>query len=196
MDETAGIAQRKKKRLLIADEPYLHDESSSSSVSSNSAVNEMLPEEIVVYLFSFLGVRDLCQAAAVCQHWNRIAQDSTLWLPFMHLHWNEEAVSLMESQRIVDEHDASTTRQTSLKLAYAEKFKGKSVYVSFLPPKLCSPEHMNYIRCYNRKRTTFVQSLCYTRAKHWKGCLASTLPASCACHHGDAVCAPPLGAEA
>jgi len=119
MDETAGIAQRKKKRLLIADEPYLHDD--SSSASSNYAVNELLPEEIVVYLFSFLGVRDLCHAAAVCQHWNRIAQDSTLWLPFMQLHWNEEAV---KESHIVDDHNASTTRQTSLKLAYAEKFKG------------------------------------------------------------------------
>src|SRR5437868_2172551 len=46
-------------------------------------INDYVPEEILLHLFSFLSIADLCRSSRVCHEWHRIAQDPALWLPFM-----------------------------------------------------------------------------------------------------------------
>ena len=42
-------------------------------------LQELLPLELLLYIFSFLRERDLCHVAQVCHRFNVVANDKTLW---------------------------------------------------------------------------------------------------------------------
>jgi len=46
-----------------------------------------LPLELVLKVFSFLPLIDLCRIATVCRDWNRISSDYTLWKFYYNLRW-------------------------------------------------------------------------------------------------------------
>jgi hypothetical protein len=39
----------------------------------------MLPEELMVHIFSFLSATALATAQRVCKHWRKIAEEDSLW---------------------------------------------------------------------------------------------------------------------
>ncbi|KIC77145.1 hypothetical protein DB41_CX00110 [Neochlamydia sp. TUME1] len=39
----------------------------------------MLPEELIVHIFSFLSATNLATAQRVCKHWRKIAEEDSLW---------------------------------------------------------------------------------------------------------------------
>jgi len=48
-------------------------------VTGSPYLQELLPLELLLYIFSFLRERDLCHVAQVCHRFNTIANDRTLW---------------------------------------------------------------------------------------------------------------------
>ena len=42
-------------------------------------LQELLPLELLLYIFSFLRERDLCHVAQVCHRFSAVANDKTLW---------------------------------------------------------------------------------------------------------------------
>src|SRR5690606_35967807 len=45
-----------------------------------------LPDEVLLFIFSFLGVVELCQVSRTCKHWSAISTDSELWESLCYLH--------------------------------------------------------------------------------------------------------------
>jgi hypothetical protein len=41
---------------------------------------EILPEEIVLPILSFLTIKELATCCLVCKNWKRFAEDNSLWL--------------------------------------------------------------------------------------------------------------------
>ena len=54
----------------------------SSSSDENSFLN--LPDEILLFIFSYLGKKDLLQLAITCRKFNELADDDFLWSPFLN----------------------------------------------------------------------------------------------------------------
>jgi hypothetical protein len=48
-------------------------------MTTHDPKEEGLPEEILISIFSWLNVSDLCRAGAVCKLWRRVSQDDHLW---------------------------------------------------------------------------------------------------------------------
>jgi hypothetical protein len=59
--------------------------SSTSSRSSSSGgrvliIDEnVLPDELWMHVFSFMGNKDICNASLVCKNWKRLCMDNTVW---------------------------------------------------------------------------------------------------------------------
>ncbi|XP_065895616.1 F-box only protein 11-like [Dysidea avara] len=47
--------------------------------SSQPYLDQLLPVELLLVIFSFLRERDLCHVMFVCQQFNNVANDTTLW---------------------------------------------------------------------------------------------------------------------
>ncbi|XP_065895610.1 F-box only protein 11-like [Dysidea avara] len=47
--------------------------------SSQPYLDQLLPVELLLVIFSFLRERDLCHVMLVCQQFNNVANDTTLW---------------------------------------------------------------------------------------------------------------------
>lgn len=91
-----------------------------SCVPHNNNINDVIPEEIMLYMFSFLSINELCLSARVCKTWNRIAQDSELWKPYVTRDWDSANPDKPRRSR----------RPSSWKGTYAKKYKGKHPPIS------------------------------------------------------------------
>ena len=60
-----------------------------------------LPDEVLVLVFSYLAMEDLCIIAVCCKRLNRISSDNSLWQPFCGtLRNNSRLVSCLINQYI------------------------------------------------------------------------------------------------
>lgn len=60
-------------------EEYINSLMVSQSLSVMPQFLSVLPPHLVVYIFQFLPVQDLCSVAAVCRHWRTAASSDILW---------------------------------------------------------------------------------------------------------------------
>eukprot|EP01087_Luapelamoeba_hula_P008255 TRINITY_DN2059_c1_g1_i4.p1 TRINITY_DN2059_c1_g1~~TRINITY_DN2059_c1_g1_i4.p1 ORF type:complete len:670 (-),score=108.76 TRINITY_DN2059_c1_g1_i4:354-2363(-) len=66
-----------------------HNVSSSSTTGYFSVV----PDEVVLYVFSYLSELELCTASLVCKEWNNLTSDDALWRSLYTKYWGVEAVA-------------------------------------------------------------------------------------------------------
>jgi len=50
-----------------------------SAAPAEQYLQEKLPDEVVLKIFSYLLEQDLCQAACVCKRFSELANDPILW---------------------------------------------------------------------------------------------------------------------
>lgn len=55
-----------------------------SAAPAEQYLQEKLPDEVVLKIFSYLLEQDLCQAACVCKRFSELANDPILWWEFLH----------------------------------------------------------------------------------------------------------------
>ncbi|XP_071084243.1 F-box/LRR-repeat protein 5-like isoform X1 [Haliotis cracherodii] len=58
---------------------------------------QSLPDEILLCVLSLLSPQDLARCAQVCQHWNKMALDSSLWSHFYPVQWAQGVWSCLPS---------------------------------------------------------------------------------------------------
>eukprot|EP01102_Stenamoeba_stenopodia_P009136 TRINITY_DN2680_c0_g1_i1.p1 TRINITY_DN2680_c0_g1~~TRINITY_DN2680_c0_g1_i1.p1 ORF type:complete len:504 (+),score=125.15 TRINITY_DN2680_c0_g1_i1:200-1711(+) len=81
---------------------------------------ESLPEEMLVYIFSFLSCKDLLEISLVNKRWKQLAEDETIWKQFCKREWE-----------LPPEVNAEFTYWKSWKKAYKSL-----VYLNSIAPKL------------------------------------------------------------
>lgn len=52
---------------------------SVSAAPAEQYLQQKLPDEVVLKIFSYLLEQDLCQAACVCKRFSQLANDPILW---------------------------------------------------------------------------------------------------------------------
>jgi len=79
------------------------DELAPQSIDASRVSIRVLPTELILHLFSFVGAIDLCRCTSVCRLWRKISEDNVLWKPlcddnnYNNLYWipkNERAVAV------------------------------------------------------------------------------------------------------
>ena len=70
------IQSPEKRRRLSSESPL---SGSIRHVSGGLYLTSILPEELLLHIFSFLRESDLCQASLVCKKFARFASDRKLW---------------------------------------------------------------------------------------------------------------------
>ena len=70
------IQSPEKRRRLSSESPL---SGSIRHVSGGLYLTSILPEELLLHIFSFLSESDLCQASLVCKKFARFASDRKLW---------------------------------------------------------------------------------------------------------------------
>lgn len=54
-------------------------DNTDTMVANKDLINTMLPEELILKIFSFLDILSLCRCATVCKYWNKLALDPDNW---------------------------------------------------------------------------------------------------------------------
>jgi len=49
-----------------------------------------LPDELLLHLFSFLGIKELGRCGKVCHHWKILSEDDFLWIEFCRDKWKDK----------------------------------------------------------------------------------------------------------
>eukprot|EP01112_Ceratiomyxa_fruticulosa_P007746 TRINITY_DN2008_c0_g1_i2.p1 TRINITY_DN2008_c0_g1~~TRINITY_DN2008_c0_g1_i2.p1 ORF type:complete len:547 (-),score=54.10 TRINITY_DN2008_c0_g1_i2:143-1783(-) len=80
-------------------------------------INEQLPEETMLHVFSFLSSQELVQASSVCKLWNEISEEESLWRNLLSKKWKVRnlVVSSKKSNTYKSQFIMKTRREKNTK---------------------------------------------------------------------------------
>ena len=55
---------------------------------------DLLPDEILLSIMSYLNPRELCRAAQMCKRWNQLTMDGSLWTGVYPMNWAKGTYNL------------------------------------------------------------------------------------------------------
>jgi len=114
---------------------------------STQSNNKVLPPEILIKIFKFLKLKDLCRAASVCKTWHSIAHDETLWYK---IDLSELNLSLKNLWKFIRQKYTTHARLIIINGQLNLQYKGKL-------EKIISPALMSKLKetCCNLKSIKF-----------------------------------------
>jgi WD40 repeat protein len=90
-------------------------------VGFRSLFDTMFPDELRIFIFSYLDVRSLCRAEQVCIEWRRLTNDPSLWCNIHSTRWGRVGMGVtacksLATDRRVPTHTLSLSLSVSLSL--------------------------------------------------------------------------------